>query len=110
MSGVFLWLWDYVNKKWVKAPAAVLTIRKTGIGQVGTAEAHTLYWISMNPSAANSMLELTDATAGGSGVVFDMYHATRDHMHMVLNPPMFFTNGIYIETLTSFTSVMFGYI
>lgn len=110
MNGhVELWLWDYTNNSWVKAPAAIIPKRMTATGQV-IAGAHKLYWVSMNPSAANSVLELTDAIGGGSAVVFDMYHATRDHMHMLLNPPMPFATGIWIETLTSFTSVMFGYV
>ena len=110
MNGhVELWLWDYKNEVWVKQPAAVKTIRKIAVGEV-VAGAARLYWISMNPSAANSVLEITDAVAIGGDIVFDMYHATRDHMHMLLNPPMPFVTGIWIETLTSFTSVMFGYV
>lgn len=104
-----IWLWDNANSAWVKSPAAVVPKRMTGTGLV-VAGAHKLFWVSMNPSAANSVLELTDAIAAAAAVVFDMYHATRDHMHMVLSPPMPFTTGIYIETFTSFTSVMFGYV
>lgn len=110
MSGhVELWLWDYTNHVWIKAPAVVVTKRMAGTGQV-IAGVHKLFWVSMNPSAANSILVLTDDTDGSTATVFDMYHATRDHMHMVLNPPMPFTTGIYIKTFTSFTSVMFGYV
>jgi len=109
MSGVMIWLWDDANRVWVRAPAVVVVKRMDGTGQV-IAGAHKLFWVSMNPSAANSVLELTDAIAALGAVVFDMYHATRDHMHMVLNPPMPFTTGIYLETFTSFTSVMFGYV
>jgi len=103
------WLWNHISKRWDKAPSTVTPKRMIATGQV-VAGAHKLCWVSMNPSAANSVLELTDAIAGGGAVVFDAFHATRDHMHMVLNPPMPFTTGIYIETLTSFTSIIFGYV
>ena len=104
------WLWNHITHIWDKAPAVVTTQRMIAVGQVGAAGAHKLYWVSMNPSGPNSVLVLTDDTAVLGATVFDMYHATRDHMHMVLSPPMDFTAGIWIETLTNFTSVMFGYI
>ena len=111
MNGhVECWLWDDTLKLWVKAPAVVTVKRIIATGQVGAVGAHKLFWVSMNPSAANSILEITDDTDGSTAVVFDMYHATRDHMHMLLGPPMPFSNGIWVKTFTSFTSVMFGYV
>lgn len=104
-----MWLWDNANNVWVPAPAAVVSERITATGLVIAGE-HKLFWISMNPSAANSVLEITDATAPAGVMKLDAYHATRDHMHMMLMPPMQFDQGIYVETLTSYTSVIFGYI
>lgn len=87
----------------------VETKRMTNTGQV-VAGVHRLYWVSMNPSAANAVIALTDNTDGAGDPVFDMYHATRDHMHMVLSPPMLFDKGIYVKTFTSMTSMVFGYV
>jgi len=109
MSQDGTWRWNHISNEWEKVPAVVTTKRMTAVGQV-VAGAHKLFWVSMNPSAANSVLVLTDDTDGLTATVFDAFHATRDHMHMVLSPPMPFTTGIWIKTLTSFTSVIFGYV
>lgn len=109
MPGAYLWLWDDAKEKWVKAPAVVVPKRMTAAGQV-VEGAHKLHWVSMNPSAADSEAALTDNLDGAGDPVFDMFHASRDHMHMVLSPPMPFTNGIYLKTLNHMTSVIFGYV
>jgi len=103
------WRWNHIDRVWNKLPAVVTPKRITAIGQV-IAGAHNLCWVSMNPSAANSEIALTDDLDGLGATVFDMFHATRDHMHMVLTPPMPFTTGIYVKTLTNFTSLIFGYV
>jgi len=82
--------------------------RKTGVGLVN-AGASALYWITINPSAANAILELTDADAGGGAVVYDLAFASRQAAHFNFRPAMKFTTGIYLETYTNLTSVMFGY-
>jgi len=103
------WYWNYTTNEWEKVPAVVTTKRMTAIGQV-IAGAHKLHWVSMNPSAANSELVITDDTDGSTATVFDAFHATRDHMHMVLSPPMPFTTGIYLKTLNHMTSLILGYV
>lgn len=109
MAQVGNWLWNHISHIWEKAPAVVTTKRMTATGQV-VAGAHKLFWVSMNPSAANSAAVLTDDTDGSTATVFDMFLTTRDHMHMVLSPPMPFSTGIYLKTLTNMTSMIFGYV
>jgi len=106
---VEIWLWDDANQVWEKAPAAVVTKRMTATGQV-IAGAHKLYWLHMNPSAGSSVLELTNAIAGGGAVIYDDFHTDREgHLHS-FNPPIPFTTGIYLETFTNMTSTTFGYV
>lgn len=109
MPEAFLYLWDYTNRVWVKAPAAVVTKRLAATGEV-EAGAHKLYWMVLNPGVANSLIELTDAIAGGGAVVLDHFDTTRDGHVMSLWPPMPFTTGIWLETFTNMTSVIFGYV
>lgn len=117
----FIWAWDTDAEEWIKVqvtaagylkvhlmPEEVTTKRMTGVGQVVSGAAK-LHWLSMNPSAADSEAVLTDDLDGSGATVFDMFHASRDHMHMLLSPPMPFTTGIYLKTLNHMTSVMFGY-
>jgi len=104
------WLWHYAWQAWQKQPAAVTTVRMVAVGQVGVAGAHKLYWISCNPSAGLSLWELTDAIAGGGVVVLDCYSTARETKQGVLSPPMQFSTGIYLETLTNVTGITFGYI
>lgn len=103
------WAWDYVNNEWCKIPAAVTTKRMTTTGQVASG-ARKLFWVSMNPSAADSEAVLIDSLTATGDTVFDMFHASRDHMHMVLNPPMIFATGIYLKTIDHMTSMIFGYV
>lgn len=109
MPGAYLWLWDYVNEEWVKAPACVLTKRVVATGQV-IAGSHKLYWISCNPSVAASVWELTDDTDGSTGVVLDHYHTDRESHNTNLVPPKQFTTGIWLKTFTNMTSMTFGYL
>ena len=106
---VGIWLWDDANSVWLPAPACVVTIRMAAAGQV-IAGAHKLYWLVTNPGAASSVLELTDAIAALGAVVFDHFDTTRDGHVMSLNPPMCFATGIYLETFTNMTSIIFGYV
>ncbi|KKL71319.1 hypothetical protein LCGC14_2096130 [marine sediment metagenome] len=104
-----IWLWDAANSVWVEASVVVVTKRMTDTGQVITG-AHRLYWVNSTPSAGNSVLEVTDDTDGLSAIIYDCFHTTREsHVHN-LNPPMPFSNGIYIKTLTNYGSVIFGYV
>ncbi len=104
-----IWEWDNANNKWVERPAVVVTKRMTATGLV-ISGAHKLYWINVNPSAGSSLLELTDDTAGSGTVVYDCFHTDKEaHVHS-FSPPMPFSTGIYLETFTNMTSVIFGYI
>uniref|UniRef100_A0A6H1ZP27 Uncharacterized protein n=1 Tax=viral metagenome TaxID=1070528 RepID=A0A6H1ZP27_9ZZZZ len=101
--------YDAVFAGWTRVPSKVTPKRMTAAGQV-VAGAHNLYWLSINPSAAAAAVDITDDLTGLGAIVFDMYRATRDHMHIVLEPPMPFSTGIYLKTFTNLTSVMFGYV
>lgn len=104
-----IYLWDKAKSAWVEAPACVVTKRLVAAGQV-IAGAHKLYWMATNPSAGNSVFQLTDAIAALGVVVFDHFDTTRDGHMMSLWPPMCFSIGIYLETFTNMTSITFGYI
>jgi len=106
---VAFWEWDATNNIWVKAPAVVITKRIVAVGQV-VAGAHKLYWVVANPGVAASLFELTDATAALGAIVFDHFDTTRDGHVLSLSPPMQFVTGIYLETLTNVTSLIFGYV
>jgi len=109
MTHVFLWEWDNANEIWVEAPAVVVSKRMVGTGQV-VAGAHKLYWIITNPGVASSLFELTDAVAALGVVVLDHFDTTRDGHVMSLSPPKQFDTGIYLETFTNMTSLIFGYV
>ena len=108
-SGVQLWLWDNANSTWEKAPASVVTKRLTAAGLV-VAGKHKLYWVSCNTGAVNSVWELTDAVAALGTVVLSCYSSSRESKMGVLSPPMQFSTGIYCETFTNMTSMVFGYV
>jgi len=103
-------LWNPNLNEWEKAPAAVLTERMVAVGQVGAAGAHKLYWIDCNPSAGNSVWELTDDTDGSTAIVLDEFHTARESHVSNFSPPIPFDNGIYLKTFTLMTSITFGYI
>ena len=84
-------------------------MRRTVAGQV-KASAGKLYWITMNPSAANSVIELTDDLDGSTAVKWDMTHGVNAAHHMNIDPPLEFSTGIWCKTLNNFTSVIFGYL
>lgn len=90
-------------------PASVTTKRMVGAGQV-VAGTHKLYWIDCNPSAGNSVWELSDDTDGLSATVLDEFHTSRESHMINLNPPMPFTTGVYLKVFTNMTSVTFGYV
>jgi len=104
-----IWLWDHVNEEWVEAPACVTPKRMVGTGQV-IAGAHKLYWVHMNPSAGASVLVVTDAIIALAATLYDDFHTDKEgHIHQ-FNPPIQFSTGIYLETFTNMTSVLFGYV
>lgn len=92
-----------------RAEVGLNTPRLVGTGQV-KASAGYLYWITMNPSAGLSVMELSDDIDGSTAVVYDHFHTSRQSHHVNLDPPMPFSNGIYLKTITNMTSIMFGYL
>lgn len=104
-----IWLWDYVNEEWVEAPASSIPKRLLATGLVVAGE-HKLCWMACNPSAGNSLWEITDAIAAGGTVILDCFSTSRESKMGSFRPPMRFVNGIYLETFTNMTSITFGYI
>jgi len=109
MSQDGTWRWNHLTDTWEKAPAVVTSLRLVGIGQV-IAGAHKLYWMHHNPSAGLSVIEITDAIAAAGPVQYDCFHTGREGHHVIFDPPLDFTVGIYLETLTNMTSAIFGFI
>lgn len=113
MPGVMLWEWDNTIKEWIEKPAVVTTRRMVAAspspGQV-VAGAHKLYWLACNPSAGNSVFELSDDTTGLTATVLDCFSTNREGKGFAFNPPMNFATGIYLKTFTNMTSIIFGYI
>ncbi|MCK4722492.1 MAG: hypothetical protein KAT75_04270 [Dehalococcoidia bacterium] len=91
-----------------RAETDTTTVRVTGTGGVVAGD-HYLYWIDCNPGAGNSVWELTDAIIALQAIVLDHFHTGREGHIMTLDPPMHFTTGIYLETFTNMTSMVFCY-
>lgn len=104
-----MYSWTGGIQKVGRAEIDSTTVRKTAVGQV-VAGAHELYWISCNPAAGNSVWELTDAIIALQPIALDHFHTGREGHVMTYDPPMKFTTGIYLETLTNMTSVVFCYV
>jgi len=92
-----------------RAEVGATLVRLTGAGAV-VAGAKKLMWLTVRPSAANWALELTDAVAGGGAVKWDIGGAAVESHHFVFDPPIEFSTGVYLETFTNSTSVMFSYV
>ena len=62
---------------------------------------------------ANKMVDMyivgCDAVAGGGTVVVDLFHTGRESGQHTFRPGMKFNTGLYIETFTNLTSVVFGW-
>ena len=87
---------------------SVKTVRLVAAGPVGLAGPHKLYWISCNPSAGNSVWELSDDIDGATAIVLDHYPTDRESHNTNLIPPKQFSKGIYLKTFTAMTSMVFG--
>jgi len=109
MPGAYKYVWNHITEEWKKAPAVVDSIRLTAI-DTGIAGAHKLYWIACDPSAGNSVWELSDDTDGSTATVLSCFSTNRETKGFVFNPPMNFVTGIYIKVFTNMTSMTFGYI
>ncbi len=93
-----------------RAEVGLLDVRLTAAGPVGAAGARRLYWMLLNPSAGSSAIELTDAIAAGAAIKADHFDTTRDGHMVTFDPPLEFSIGIYLETFTNMTSIIFGYL
>ena len=121
MSDYLLWLWNDDANAWIKAKCDsrgyqlvneeheyLAPDRHTETGLVNAGET-ALYWLTLNPSGQNAVMALADAVEGGGTVVYDQFHAGREAEHFNFRPAMKFTNGLYLETFTNLTSVIFGW-
>ena len=107
MAQVGTWAWDWAVNRWRKGPASIETVRLLGAG-LARAGSCKCFFVHVNPSAPNALAEITDAVAGGGVVKFDHFDTDREASHMLFVPPLQFTTGIFLETATNLTSVVFG--
>ncbi len=118
MEGI--WLWDSDAAAWVKGKAdssgriyvvedhdglAPVRLTATGLVQTGATELH---WISITPSAGNSVVELSDDLDGSSAILWEHFDTDRHSDHINIEPPMLFSTGLYLKTFTNMTAVTFG--
>lgn len=103
------WEWDKANNIWLPKPAVVVAKRMVAFGQV-IAGAHKLYWITLSSGAGNSIIFLTDDLTGLTAIVYHLLSPQNYSCHVVLDPPMPFTNGIYLSGFVAPGSVIFGYV
>lgn len=108
MEQVATWGWCPICQEWEKVPLSCLTIRRVAVGQVYLGHCR-LHWVIMNPSAPNALLAVTDANAALAAIVLDFFEADRNTLPFTMAPPKWFETGIYLETFTNLTSVIFGY-
>ena len=101
------YVWNYEREEWIKIPAAIETVRLLGVG-LARAGSCRCFFINITPSAANALAEITDAVAGGGVVKWDHFISTKDSMPILFVPPMQFNTGLFLETATNLTSVVFG--
>jgi len=104
-----IWLWNHINNTWERAPAVVNTIRLTIAGPVKSAPGK-LCWVACTPSAGNSLWQLSDTIAPPDTAVLECFSTAKESKGFVFNPPMFFVNGIYLQTVVAMLSITFGYI
>jgi len=85
------------------------TIRVAAAGAV-VAGAHNLYWVACSPDSPGAEWELTDAIAGGGAVKYDHFDPDKHSEHLIFDPPMKFTTGIWIEKFDHMHSLVFCYV
>lgn len=110
MPGAYKYIWNHITEEWEKAPAVVTTTSMLGTGQVGPAGAHKLYWVVCSPDAPGSEFELSDDTDGSTAEVYCHFDSDKHSEHLPLDPPMPFTNGIYVKKFDKIKCLHFGYI
>jgi len=118
-AGVKNWVWT--GTLWVPALATadgeqyfveghrdILQVRKVAAGAVVAGHYH-IQWLTINPSAANNLVEFTDDTDGSTAVVWDFFRDDKAAQHINFSPTFHFDNGVYLKTLTNITSIIIGY-
>lgn len=119
MGGVLNWV--LFQDEWVPVKATaegalyiveghrdVIQVRKTVAGLVVAGHYH-IQWLTLNPSAANNLIEFTDDEDGTTDIVWDFFRAAREAQHINFRPTFHFGNGIYLKTLENITSIIIGY-
>ncbi len=119
MPGVLNWV--LFQDEWVPVKATaegaiyiveghrdVIQVRITDPGLVIAGHYH-IQWLTLNPSGINNLIEFTDDEDGEGDVVWDFYRAEWEAQHINFRPTFHFGNGIYIKTLTAYTSIIMGY-
>lgn len=117
--GTQLWAWNGVA--WVEVlanadgtlrvdmiHADIVQTRITATGLVFTGACY-LHWITVNPSAPNSIVILTDSLVALAVPVWGYTRTARDSDHINFTPAMKFSTGLYVETLTAITALNIAY-
>lgn len=85
----------------------ILTVRVTAAGLVYTGPC-LIYWITLDPSGATIVLDLSDGVAAGT-TKWSVSDALQDGLHINFGKPMEMATGIYAETVTDLTAATIGY-
>ena len=101
------WLWQWITKEWIKRPACSEGVRKIAVGLIHSGPCY-LHWWASNPSVAASAASISNTILGGGAIELDAFASLKDTVSQNLNPPMYFSVGIYLETFTNLTAITFG--
>lgn len=121
-AAVQLWVYDSNAAEWVAllatADGVVKTVRgagglsSSGIKSADTAvkaESGKVYWLTVSDSAALS-IELNDSTDDGGTDQWGFDLPADGYAHFIFDPPLEFSNGIYLDVSTATCKVTVGYI
>lgn len=85
------------------------TVRHTAAGAV-VAGAHNLYWVACSPDSPSAEWELSDDLDGSTAAVYDHFDSDKHSEHLIFDPPMKFSTGIYIKKFDHMHSLVFCYV
>jgi len=85
------------------------TVRYAAIGAV-ISGARKLFWVACSPDAPGAEWELSDDLDGSTAAVYDHFDNDKHSEHLIFDPPMKFSTGIYIKKFDHMHSLTFCYI
>jgi hypothetical protein len=102
LNWAYLYVWD--GSAWVELKGS-----SEGVIHIVHAGETWLHWITINASAANALVELSDDLDGSGAVVWEYFVGVRKGEQVPFPVPFHFTTGLYIKTFTNLTSLVFGH-